>query len=63
MGGPPGDADNAVVETVDDVAVVHEEAVRDLAQPCARILIRDALRLLAPIAGDEHNRALDALHE
>ncbi len=57
------DARDAIVEPVHDVAVMHQEIVRDFAETLLRLLIGDALRLVAAVAGGQHNRAVEILEQ
>ncbi len=54
---------DAIVEAVHDIAVVHQEVIGDGRKPLARLRIIDALRLVAAIAGGQHNRPGKVFHQ
>ena len=53
-------ARHRVVDAIGDLAVMHQRVSRDLAEPRARRVIVDDLRLLGDIAAGHHHRALHA---
>jgi hypothetical protein len=57
------DAGHRIVDPACDIAVVHQENIRNAAETRAGIRVVDARRLVAGIAACHHERRVDRLHQ